>query len=109
MDLGPDVVVGHRQDRGGDAERLLQRATDVGQPLAAPQPRGPRDVRRQVPIPEPEPRLLAVPAEHLRRRERLAVKAPALLLVREAGQRVHDGVVVGHHEQAVALEVVARC
>ena len=34
-DLRPDRLVGHRQDRGRDAERCLERAADVGQPLAA--------------------------------------------------------------------------
>ena len=76
-DLGPDRCVGHRQDRRRDAEGSLQRATDVGQPLTAPQPRGPGDVRRQVAVAEPEPRLLAVPLEHLGRGERLALRGPS--------------------------------
>src|SRR6185369_8710582 len=60
LDLRANVVVRHRQDRRADAERALQRATDVAQPFAVPDPRGPRDVRRQVTVAQPEPRLLAV-------------------------------------------------
>ena len=51
-------------------------------------------------------RRLAVALERLHRRPTVAGEAPAELPVLEAGERVHDGVVVGADEEAVALGVV---
>ena len=77
-DLGPDRVVGHRQDRRRDAERSLEPAADVGQAGSPPRSRAVRDdVRREVAVTEPEPRLLAVSLEHRSGGERLALDAPA--------------------------------
>ena len=65
-------------------------------------------MRREVAVAEAEPRLLAVALEHLRGRERLAREAPAPLAIVDAGERVHDRVVVRRDEQPVALDVVRR-
>ena len=64
--------------------------------------------RREVAVAEPEPGLLAVVAE-LRPSSRSV--SPSMPQPHSTcsmpGERVHDGVVVGHHEQPVALRVVA--
>ena len=65
-------------------------------------------MRAEVPVAEPEPRVLAVALEHAHRGPRLVADAPAALVVEQPGEHVHDRVVVGHHEQAVAVDVVAR-
>ena len=84
----------------------LEAEADLGEAFAGLEPGGPDDVGRQVPVAEAEPGLLAVALEHRRRAEGLVADPPALAAVVEAGQRVHDGVVVGADEEAVALEVV---
>ena len=63
-DLGPHRLVGHRQDRGRRCRGPAGARGDLGQPVAGAQPRRPHDVRREVPVAEPEPRLLAVALEH---------------------------------------------
>ena len=101
--------VGHRQDRGRDAERPLEvaaRRRSAASPRA--QPGRPHDVRREVAVAEPEPRLLAVAARASRPRSNVSPSMPQPhSRLSMPGERVHDRVVVGHDEQAVALEVVA--
>ena len=90
-----------------DAERRLQASTASVSVRPSPQPSRPRDVGREVAVAEPEPVVLAVALEHVHHGPRLAGDAPATLVVEAAGEHVHDRVVVGHHEQAVPLGVVA--
>ena len=105
--LGPDRLVGHRQDRGPDAECALEREHDRGQGTALADPCRARDMGREVLVPEPEPGLLPVPRQLVHHGPGLVGLAPAALEVEPLGQHVHDRVVVGHHQQAVALGVVA--
>ena len=107
-DLGAHLVVGHRQDRGRDAERCRQGACHVGRPLAAPEPLGAHEVGGKVAVAEAEPGVLASRGERLDHGPALAREPPAALLVIEAGQRVGDGVVVRPDLEAVPFEVVAR-
>ena len=101
--------VGHRQDPRADAEGSLEVARDVGRAVAPAQPRRPHDVRRQVAIPEPEPRLLAVPLEHLARGERLAWRCPSPTRGCRCPASVYMTVSwSGEIDEAVALGVVGR-
>ena len=106
-DLGSDRAVGHRQDPCRDPERVLERPHDLGQAASLADPCRPRDVRREVSIAEPEPVLLAVLGQAVHHGPGLVDVAPAALEVEPPGQHVHDRVVIGHHEQAVPLGVVA--
>ena len=107
VDLGRDGRVRHRQDPGRDPMRRLEPEADLGEPAGRPQPRGPRDVERQVAVAEPEPRLLAVRGQLVHRGVGVALDAPAPGHLLDAREVVQDRVVVGHHEQPVADAVVA--
>ena len=106
--LGPDRLVGHRQDprRRCPSDRLEPEA-HLGQPAARAQPRGPRDVQREVAVAEREPVGLAVRGQLGHRRVGVALDAPAPLDLLDPGQVVEHRVVVGHDQQAVPLAVVA--
>ena len=90
-----------------DAEGHLERGDGVGQSAALADPCRPGDVRREVAVAESEPGRFAVLGESVHHRPRLVDQAPAALVIEAIGEHVHDGVVVGHHEQAVPLGVVA--
>ena len=100
-------LVGHRQDRRRDPERCLERPHDLGQRRALAEPCRPRDVRREVAVAEPEPVLLAVLGQAVHHGPGLAGDGPSPARQSKPGEHVHDRVVVGHHEQAVPLGVVA--
>ena len=100
-------LVTHGQDPAGHPQRGLEREADGRQALPGAQPLGPQNVRREIPVAEPEPGRGSVALEHRRADEGVACQPPALLAIREAGQRVQDRVVVGHHQEAVQFEVVA--
>jgi hypothetical protein len=106
--LGRHRRVRHRQDASPDPERGLQAKAHLGEPPAGADARGPGDVQREVPVAEPEPGLLAVRAQLVHRRERVALDAPAERRLLDAREVVQDGVVVGHDEEPVADAVVAR-
>jgi hypothetical protein len=107
-DLGPDRRVGHRQDRARDADGPLECQHDRGQGAALADPRGPCDVRREVPVAEAEPGLLAILGQGVHDGPGLAPDPPAALVVEAPGEHVHDRVMVRHDEQAVPFRVVAR-
>ena len=106
-DLGSDRAIGHRQDPCRDPERLLEGAHDLGQAASLADPCRPGDVRREISITQPEPVRLAVLGQAVHHGPGLVDVAPAALEVEPPGQHVHDRIVIGHHQQAVPLRVVA--
>ena len=102
-----DLVVGHRQDGGGEPEAAAQLQRDLGRPATATQLIRPPQVGRQVPVAEAEPGLLAQLGEAVHHRPRLVREAPAPFGVIQAGQRVGDRVVVRPDREAVQHQVVA--
>ena len=69
---------------------------------------GAKDVGRQIPIPELEPGVVAIPLDHREGVERLLRKPPSALFVGEIRERVDDGVDVRGDVEAPVLEVVPR-
>ena len=107
-DLGADRVVAHRQERRRGAQAVAQGQGDVGRAHPGPQSVGPPQVRREVAVAEPEPRVLAVSAASASMTvPGLVAQTPAAVLVVEAGQRVGDRVVVRPDGEPGDLEVVA--
>ena len=104
QDLGPDRLVGHRQDRGRDAERAPGARGRRRSGGRRPEPGGPRRCAsrgrgRRAGTTSPRRSARASPR---RRTSRPRCPSPHSRLSMP-GERVHDGVVVGHDEQPVAL------
>ena len=92
----------------GSPKRAQSSAVTVRQrPALAQELRAP-DVRREVTVAQPEPRIGAELPERLQHPKRLVLQAPARDVVGALGQRVHHRVEVGGHMQPVKLLVIAR-
>ena len=102
---GPSAIGRMRGPTPSARER--RRVTSLER-LAAGEGLRAQEVRGEVAVAELEPGLAPVAPHHLERVERLLREAPAALLVREVGQRVHHRVHVRRDVEPPVLEVVPR-
>src|SRR5215210_5360326 len=85
LDPGEERVVGRRQDRRADAERLREPSGDGRERIASAQRARADEMEAEVEVAEAEPVLAAERGDRLQRVPGLACASPAAFLVVEAG------------------------
>src|SRR5690606_9008933 len=93
-DLGPQDVVGRREDAGPDAESAGQVGRDLGQALPGGETCGAGHDEREFPVTDPESIGDAVPGELVVEGEGVVASTPTLGAL-DPGQGVQHGVDVG--------------
>ncbi len=92
LDEGRTGIFGHREDPGRHAEAAADLVAHRGEPDSFAEPDGAVQTGRQVPVPEPEPGLVAVGGQGIHHREAVALEAVTLLAVDPTRQCVGDDV-----------------
>ncbi len=97
-------------DMGTSVERTLERGRDLGchfrKRRALTQALGAIQVRGQIHIAELKPGVGAQPPQRFQTSEAVAANAPAVLRIRQTGQRVGDRIEIGRDVQSVNLGIV---